>query len=815
MAKVRHNKVLDSIVEIISDAKDKGVVHLYTEDERFSGRRIQIKGQDHYHFGTTGYLGLEQDIRLKEAAIDAIMRYGTQFPLSKTYISFGGYKELEENLFEMYGSPILISKNSTLGHLAVIPSIVRDEDVVIMDQQVHASVQGAVQQLKVRGIPVEILRHNDLEMLENRIKLLQDKYEKIWYLVDGVYSMFGDCTPIVELVNFLNKYPKFHLYVDDVHGMSWAGKNGTGYIMSKIGEQHEKMVLTGTLSKSFGASGGVTVFKNQEFYKKAKTFGGPLTFSAQLEPPLVAAALASSKIHLSEEIYDLQRELQSKISFCNSLIRESDLPLIEENNCPVFFIGTAYPKVGYNFVKRLMREGFYVNFATFPVVPVKNTGVRFTVSRHNQYKDIEELVNAMKYHYPKALEEESCHLNEIRRHFKLPLVEVKEEGAKEEILISGLKDFDVFYSNNISEISNNEWNSLLGHISSYDYAGLKSMEEAFKVNKPNENWKFHYYIIKDKSGIPVVATFFTSGLFKDDMLSPAAVSMEIEKNRKHDPFYLTSKIMGMGSLITEGNHLFLNKEINNWEEAFKLLLKRIEKDQEKENASMVILRDFDEKDISIKNILIDEGFVKLDLPESSVQEDMSWGNLDDYINTLSYKSRRHLRKEILKYEDNFLTEIKGTLTTKELNSYYQLYKNVKDRNLEINSFDLPLSFFEMMNNNTQWEFIELKIKPELSITNDSIVVAVMFCYKNFNSAYIPLYVGLDYNYVQNFNSYKQILFQTLKRAKALNCKKINWGMSASFEKKKLGANVIPKVAYIQTKDNYSMEIIGMTSQIKQ
>lgn len=110
MAKTRHNNLLDTIDEIITDAKNKGIVHLYTEDESFTGRKVQINGRNLYHFGTTGYLGLEQDIRLKEAAIDAIIKYGTQFPLSKTYLSFGIYKELEECLFNMYGHPVLVSK---------------------------------------------------------------------------------------------------------------------------------------------------------------------------------------------------------------------------------------------------------------------------------------------------------------------------------------------------------------------------------------------------------------------------------------------------------------------------------------------------------------------------------------------------------------------------------------------------------------------------------------------------------------------------------------------------------------------------------
>src|SRR5688500_14742355 len=107
MAKIKHNKFLDTVDDIFTDAKNKGVIHLYTEDEAYTGRKLQIKGKSMFHFGTTGYLGLEQDHRLKSAAIEAIMRFGTQFPLSKTYVSFALYKDLEERLHEMYNNPVL------------------------------------------------------------------------------------------------------------------------------------------------------------------------------------------------------------------------------------------------------------------------------------------------------------------------------------------------------------------------------------------------------------------------------------------------------------------------------------------------------------------------------------------------------------------------------------------------------------------------------------------------------------------------------------------------------------------------------------
>src|SRR4028119_2244563 len=98
----------------------------------------------------------------------------------------------------MYGHPVLIAKNSTLAHIAVIPGVVRDEDAVILDHQVHWSVQNACQLLKPRGIHVDMIRHSNLHMLEEKIKEFGNKYDKIWYMADGVYSMYGDFAPLGE-----------------------------------------------------------------------------------------------------------------------------------------------------------------------------------------------------------------------------------------------------------------------------------------------------------------------------------------------------------------------------------------------------------------------------------------------------------------------------------------------------------------------------------------------------------------------------------------------------------------------------------------
>ena len=802
MAKIKHNNFIDTVDEVIAGAKKEGVLHLYAEDQILNGRTIQIKGKKMFHFGTTGYLGLEQDNRLKEAAITAIQKYGTQFPLSKTYISNPLYSELESKIEAMYGIPPIITKNSTLGHLAVIPTVVRDEDGVILDHQVHWSVQNACQLLKIRGIPVEMIRHNNLNMLEDKIKYLATRCKKIWYMADGVYSMFGDFAPIPDLMELCKKYPQLQLYFDDVHGMSWRGKNGTGYVLDVLKSLPDNVLLFGTLSKTFGASGATLLCTDNRLREKIKNFGGPLTFSAQLEPASVAAAIASANIHLSPEIISLQCDLSEKIEYFKSLLEKTTLPMIALNNSPVFFLGTAMPLTAYKMVQRLFKEGFYVNPAIYPAVPIKNTGIRITLSRHNQKEEIKALVEAMEYHFPIALEESGNSQHKVNKAF----------GIVETISTVGnlepKKNLVLQYEVSIEKINKQNWNELLGKQSTFDWEGLSFLENVFKNSDyPENNWDFHYYIIKDKKGIPVLATFFTYGLWKDDMLASESISKQLEEKRKQNPLYLTSKVLGMGSLFTEGNHCYINKTHPLAKEAIMLLLEQVETLYHQLNADMLVLRDFEEEE-QLNHIFHNQGFLKINMPETCIIQNAIWNTIEEYSASLSHRSRKHFLKEVLPLEQAFDIVIKNQLTNEELEQAYKLYLNVKNINHAINTFTYPIEVFQKMESNPQWEFIllYLKNKEKKEITNP--LVGILFCYKNTAHTYVPALIGMDYSYAKEFQLYRQLLFQAIKRAKQLNLTKIDFGVSATFEKRKLGATIIPKVAYIQARDNFSMELMG-------
>lgn len=799
MAKIRHNQFIDTLTELSKNAKAEGVIQLYTEDESFSGRVITIKGKELLHFGTTGYLGLEQDIRIKKAAAEAIMKYGTQFPLSKTYLSHSLYKQLEEKLFEMYGCEVLVTKNSTLGHIGVLPSIIRDEDGIIMDHQVHWSVQNAVQSIKSRGVPVEMIRHNDMDMLESRIKMLSQNCEKIWYLADGVYSMFGDVAPINQIKELCLRYPQLYLYYDDVHGMSWKGKHGTGFVIDQYGRLPENVVVFTTMSKSFGASGSTMVTTNRELLERVKSFGGPLTFSAQLEPASVAAAIASCDIHLSPEIVRMQQSLMQRIDHCNQLLLNTDLPLVEVNDCPVFYVGTGVPAVGYNFTKKLYHEGIYANMGLFPAVPVKRTGIRFTISLHNRLSDIDQLIAAMEYHYPASLKEEGYTNNQVRKIFKLPALEVDSAQPK---AIEGIRT-ETYDS--IDQIAPEDWNPLMTGRNCFDHEGLQILENVFSKSTSLEtNWDFRYLIIRDQSGKIILATFFTRALWKDDMLAPESVSRHLESLRESAPYLHTSNVLTMGSLFTEGEHLYWDETSALANHAIEALFQHIEELDAALKPDVIALRDFENHEKSFKSKFDSKGYVRISLPDTNYFDVDKLRNVGEFVDVLTSRSRKHFKKDIQPFIGRLELEVRSSLSTEEIDRAYTLYQNVWKNNLAMNTFSYQRELFTAMAEENNWEFILLRCPKR------RLIVGVMFAYTN-GTTYCPSLVGIDYGYTIEFSVYRQLLYQAIKRGSKPGLKRIDFGFSANFEKHKLGAESLRRYAYLQAKDNYSLEMLETLS----
>jgi 7-keto-8-aminopelargonate synthetase-like enzyme len=792
--------IINTVNDIMTACQQKGITHLFTEDEVYNGRTITIKGKELINFGSCSYLGLDVDERLKEAAIQAIRQYGVQFSSSRSYVACTLYTEWEKLLRCMFNAPLVLTTSVSLGHHAVIPVVVEDGDAIIMDQQVHASVQDAVLKMRSKGVAVSVVRHNRLDELETRIVELIAKHNKVWYMLDGVYSMYGDYAPMKELVLLLEKYKQFHLYIDDAHGMSIEGLHGTGVVLSQVA-LHKKMVLATSLNKAFAAGGGAFVFADEALCQKVRFCGGALIFSGPHQIPVIGAGIASAKIHLSDEIYQLQKSLKEKLHHCHQLLEHYRLPLLSNMDSPISFIGLGLNRVGFNMVRRLMDDGLFVNIGIFPAVPETCTGLRFTITNHHTFSDIEKLAERIAYHFPKALHDEGRTITDVYRAFR-KVIQSKMEDVfplKEEVQPIPSK-YTLQHETTIHKIEPEIWNELLGLNGIYDWEGLNLLEKSFKNNKePENNWDFHYYIIRDKFNNPVLATFCTSVLVKDDMLSPASISSIIEMKRVVNPYYLCSRTLMMGSMITEGKHLYIDRSRSDWKNVMMLFLDAIWKEQEKQKANVLNLRDFDANDTEIQDFFMEQGFLKIDFPNTHIIKKLH-GDRCAYLEGLKKKDRYYLKNRAIANEQHYEVATIQHASDAEINHYYQLYKNVVRNSLELNTFHLPKKIFRQLTHHAQWEIIIINSKA------DKCLAGVAFCYKTATT-YNGVILGMDYSYADQ-DIYSQILWQTVLRAQQLNLKYVNLGLSSSVNKRKFGAEAIAQVAFIQIQDHYNMSVIN-------
>ncbi|MES2518668.1 MAG: 8-amino-7-oxononanoate synthase [Bacteroidota bacterium] len=383
---------------IMSHAKTLGILQGHFTDYQLNGQTIHLNGKDLHHFANCSYLGLELDPRLKAAAQDAIERYGIQFSSSRTYLESNLYEILEDKLAQIFGKPVLVAPTTSLGHISWIPNVVQKNDAIILDHQVHRSVQNASMIAKANGTHVELLRHNRMDLLEDRIVELSKNYRKVWYMADGVYSMFGDVAPMQILYTLMNKYEQFHLYVDDAHGMSWSGTHGRGYALSRVSYFHEKMCFITSINKGFGANGSAMVFSDEIQKMMIKNAGSTLIFSGPVSPVMLAAGIASADIHLSDEIYDRQRKLQKLMQHFIKKANELKLPLVRQDLTPICYLAVgANPLHCVDIAVGLQKDGYFVNVSSFPTVPLKNSGIRITLNVNHTEETITGLLTSLKH----------------------------------------------------------------------------------------------------------------------------------------------------------------------------------------------------------------------------------------------------------------------------------------------------------------------------------------------------------------------------------------------------------------------------------
>ncbi|MEJ2680402.1 MAG: bifunctional aminotransferase class I/II-fold pyridoxal phosphate-dependent enzyme/GNAT family N-acetyltransferase [Gammaproteobacteria bacterium] len=791
---------IDLVDQIFTLAKDKGIFHLQVQDKQLDGRIIHSNQKTMINFGSCSYLGLERDPRLINACIESVQRYGTQFSSSRSYLSSPHYEELEALLSQLYDKPALVTPTTTLGHIAALPILVKPGDLIVLDHQVHAAVQNACKLLKAQGEKIQMIRHNDLNHLEKLIKQHRQTTHKIWYCIDGVYSMYGDLAPIDELYQLMDTYPEFYLYADDAHGMSWCGKQGKGSVRG-FREHHPQLVLSVSLNKAFGCAGGLLVLPNEEMKRRIRNCGSSLVFSGPIQPPLLGAAIASARIHLSGEIETLQENLHNKINYCRTLIQQHHLPDVAYSQAPIFYIGTGELKAGFSLVKMLIDSGFYVNIGLFPAVPLSNSGVRFTITNHITHDDIKALVETLAHQYPIALAEGNITSQAVSQAFKF-------SGEKSEAFIKHYPPtshvnlrLQVFQS--IEEVKS-EWSKRPEFFGMTGVKNFKLLEDVISVQDQNKidpnHWVFQYVAIRDGSDALLLLTMFTICDIKTDMFARAELSDRASEQRKTNPEAFVSRCIMMGTPITEGAHLFLDEYHAQHKEALHLLLKHASYLQQTFQAEILSLRDF-AKDSWIVEHIKQIGFLVQDLPDTHHLNRVKDFGSEDFIADLNKRNRAHWRKSILPFLDLYTLHEVTTLNQEDLDCFYQFYLAVQERSKEISTFPLPRELFQQAVKQRTWRCFGLK--------HENTWAACMFAIID-GEHLSSIIIGTDPHF-KDRGVYRTCLYHLNKLAQSLSLTQVHHGLTASLEKRRLGATATPIVALLRTSDNFQLEALESLS----
>ena len=251
---------------------------------------VMVEGRNMIMLGSNNYLGLTNHPKVKEAAIEAITKYGSGCAGSRFLNgTLDIHVELEGKLAKFFRKDAALTfSTGYMTNLGIISSLAGKDDVVVIDKLDHASIIDAC---RLSFADVRKFKHNDMSSLEFVLQECGDRGKLV--VVDGVYSMEGDIAPLPDIVKVCKKYGA-RLMVDDAHGIGVLGETGRG-TAEHFGLEKDVDVIMGTYSKSLASIGGFAV-ADEDVIHYMKHHARPLIFSASPPPASVAAVIAALDI---------------------------------------------------------------------------------------------------------------------------------------------------------------------------------------------------------------------------------------------------------------------------------------------------------------------------------------------------------------------------------------------------------------------------------------------------------------------------------------------------------------------------------------
>ncbi|NJE64830.1 glycine C-acetyltransferase [Enterococcus durans] len=348
----------------LSLLKDQGLYNTIDILEGANAAIINVEGRRLINLASNNYLGFVNRAELKEACIEATIKYGVGAGAVRTINgSLQIHQELENKIAEFKGTEAAIVFQSGFNcNMGAISAIMTKDDAILSDELNHASI---IDGCRLSGAKIIRVKHQDMTDLEEKAKTAVEsgRYKKIMYITDGVFSMDGDIANLPDMIPIAEKYGLI-TYVDDAHGSGVMGK-GAGTV-KHFGLNHKIDMQMGTLSKAIGVIGGY-VAGSKLLIDWLKSRSRPFLFSTSLTPGAAGAALTS--IQLMQDHPELVDKVWENAEYFKSELKKIGYD-IGVSQTPITPVILGDETMTQRFSSKLIEQGIYVKPIVFPTVPL-------------------------------------------------------------------------------------------------------------------------------------------------------------------------------------------------------------------------------------------------------------------------------------------------------------------------------------------------------------------------------------------------------------------------------------------------------------
>ncbi len=352
------------------------------------GPVVTLDGKQYLYFAGTSYFQMHSNPELLEASKKAIDLYGTGSATTRTLTGTTPLlKNIEKKLAEYFNTEDAVYLPS--GYLSSLAGLKALDsqyhyDAIFIDEGSHYSL---LENALATGKKVIAFKHLDASDLREKIEQNRREYKTPLIASDGLFPICAKLAPIDLYLELADEFDGL-IFIDDAHGVGILGKNGRGSCEA-LGVNSERVYVGATLSKAFGAYGGILC--GSSIFTEEVRRGSVMTGSSSPMSATVAAGLKGL------ELVHAQPKLREKLWANSKLLKDGLASLgisVDANEIPIVSFAHGNAEEMQDIQQKLLNKGIYIQYTDYKGAGAEGI-LRIVVSSEHSRAQINQLLDAL------------------------------------------------------------------------------------------------------------------------------------------------------------------------------------------------------------------------------------------------------------------------------------------------------------------------------------------------------------------------------------------------------------------------------------